>query len=183
MKNKDELKQWMLEKKNSIKDKIGRNTSKGIMDIDNLINDVNEDNTCQKITFHAKGNPFYVDSRYSYIKTLGLGAYGIVCAAHDKVLNKKVAIKKVAKVFDELTDAKRIIREIRLMRNLRHENILTIVDMDEPENYDEFNDVYIVTEFLDTDMDKLLRNHKTLLDSHRKFITYQLLKGLKYIHR
>jgi serine/threonine protein kinase len=42
----------------------------------------------------------------------------------------KVAIKKVANVFHDLIDAKRILREIKLLRHFRqHENIIVIKDI------------------------------------------------------
>jgi len=71
-----------------------------------------------------------VDERYQYIKQIGYGAYGVVCSALDKKTNKKVAIKKVCHLiltvtnsyqvpnaFEDLIDAKRIVREIKLLRN------------------------------------------------------------------
>lgn len=152
------------------------------MDIDKLMND-DAPRPPSKATFLAKGNPFRIDDRYSYVKTLGLGAYGVVCAVRDSQQDRKMAVKKVAGVFNDLTDAKRIIREIRLLCSMNHENILSIIDIDEPENYDTFNDVYIITELMDTDLNKLLRSSHPLVDSQRKFFTYQLLRSLKYIHR
>jgi serine/threonine protein kinase len=135
-----------------------------------------------KVTFSAKGTEFRVDPRYGFVKTLGLGAYGVVCAATDAKLGKGVAIKKVAGVFDDQTDAKRIIREIRLLSSMKHDNILEITDIDEPESYATFNDVYIMTELMDTDLNKLLRSKHPLLDAQRKFFTYQMFRALKYIH-
>jgi hypothetical protein len=135
-----------------------------------------------KVTFNAKGTEFRVDPRYGFVKALGLGAYGVVCAATDAKLGKGVAIKKVAGVFDDQTDAKRIIREIRLLSSMKHENILKITDIDEPESYAQFNDVYIMTELMDTDLNKLLRSKHPLLDAQRKFFTYQMFRALKYIH-
>lgn len=135
-----------------------------------------------KITFSAKGAEFRVDPRYSFVKTLGVGAYGVVCSALDSCTGSNVAIKKVTGVFDDQTDAKRIIREIRLLSSMRHDNILRITDIDEPESYDAFNDVYLVTELMDTDLNKLLRSKHPLLEAQRKFFTYQLLRALKYIH-
>lgn len=135
-----------------------------------------------KITFSAKGATFRVDTRYSFIKALGHGAYGVVCSATDSRTNSDVAIKKVAGVFDDQTDAKRIIREVRLLSSMRHDNILSITDIDGPEVYSEFNDVYLMTELMDTDLNKLLRSKHPLLDAQRKFFSYQLFRALKYIH-
>jgi serine/threonine protein kinase len=135
-----------------------------------------------KVTFSVKGTQFRVDTRYNFIKVLGLGAYGVVCSASDSKSSTDVAIKKVAGVFDDQTDAKRIIREIRLLSLMKHDNILSIIDIDEPEVYTQFNDVYLVTELMDTDLNKLLRSKHPLLDTQRKFFTYQLFRALKYIH-
>jgi hypothetical protein len=44
-------------------------------------------------------------------------------AAEDTKTAAKVAIKKVGRVFKDLTDAKRIVREIKLMRHFDHENV------------------------------------------------------------
>lgn len=135
-----------------------------------------------KTQFSVKGTAFCVENRYSFVKALGLGAYGVVCAVADSVTGKKVAVKKVSGVFDDLTDAKRIIREIRLLGQMNHENILAVLDMDEPADYTTFNDVYIVTELMDTDLNKLLRSKHPLLEAQCKYFGYQLLRALLYIH-
>lgn len=135
-----------------------------------------------KTTFTVRGNRFNLNSRYSYVKSLGFGAYGVVCAAVDTTTKRRVAVKKVSNVFEDLTDAKRILREIRLLRSMNHDNVLKIIDIDDPADYDTFNDVYIVTELMDTDLGKLLRSSAKLLDSQRKFFVYHMLRALQYIH-
>ncbi len=130
-----------------------------------------------------EGHDVSRDRRYTYERTLGVGAYGVVCSASDEKEKRRVAIKKVGALFDDLTDAKRILREIRLISSMKHENILKIVDIDEPENYAQFNDIYLVTELMDTDLNKLLRSKHVLLEAQRRFFTYQILRAMKYIHR
>lgn len=66
---------------------------------------------------------FSVGERYEVKKMIGSGAYGQVVLAQDKVKNQKVAIKKLHKIED-IIDAKRVLREIRILRHLQHENIL-----------------------------------------------------------
>lgn len=53
-----------------------------------------------------------------------------------KVTGKRVAMKKVKDIFRDLGDAKRILRELKLLRHFRpHENVVTILDiMVHPEN-------------------------------------------------
>jgi len=65
--------------------------------------------------FQCAGTSFVVQDKYEYIKQIGHGAYGVVCSAIDHQIKAKVAIKKVPKAFEDLIDAKRIVREIKLL--------------------------------------------------------------------
>jgi len=69
---------------------------------------------------------------------------------HVKVTGRKVAIKKVGDTFCDLVDAKRILREIKLLRHfIGHENIIQIYDiMTIPPDSVDFRDVYIVTNLM-----------------------------------
>ena len=72
---------------------------------------------------------FLVDVKYKPWKPIGRGAYGQVCSALDEQTKKKIAIKKVTNAFEDLVDAKRILREIKLLRHFNHENVVGIVDL------------------------------------------------------
>ena len=58
--------------------------------------------------------------RYVVQEVLGHGSYGVVCAATDAVSGDHVAIKRIANVFENTADARRILREIKLLRLLQH---------------------------------------------------------------
>ncbi len=64
------------------------------------------------------GTTFVVEDKFEYIKQIGHGAYGVVCSAYDHKSKTKVAIKKVPKAFEDLIDAKRIVREIKLLSKI-----------------------------------------------------------------
>lgn len=66
---------------------------------------------------------------------MGSGAYGVVYAAIDIKSKEKMAIKKLNKLED-IVDAKRILREIRILRSLKNENILELINI----IYDDSND-------------------------------------------
>lgn len=68
----------------------------------------------------------------------------------------QVAIKKIPSAFDDVVDAKRIVREVRLLRRLDHMNIIKIVDILPPPSLADFNDVYIVSELMDTDLHRVI---------------------------
>jgi serine/threonine protein kinase len=88
---------------------------------------------------------FEIDERYVPIKAIGKGAYGVVCSAKDTTSGQKVAIKKITNAFDNLTDARRTLREMKLLRHLKHENIIALRNILRPPARDNFNDVYLVS--------------------------------------
>uniref|UniRef100_K3WG42 Mitogen-activated protein kinase n=1 Tax=Globisporangium ultimum (strain ATCC 200006 / CBS 805.95 / DAOM BR144) TaxID=431595 RepID=K3WG42_GLOUD len=123
-----------------------------------------------------------VSSRYSLVRLLGKGSYGQVAEAFDTVRQKKVAIKKINNVFDQEIDCKRLYREIYILRHLSHPQVITLLDVIPPENYESFSDLYLVFEFVDTDLHKLIMSPQYLTIRHIQVFLYQLLCGLKYIH-
>ena len=79
-----------------------------------------------------------------------------MCSAIDKKRKTKVAIKKVPKAFEDLIDAKRIVREIRLLKFFDHENIIAMVDVEKPPARTGFEDIYIITDLMETDMHRVI---------------------------
>lgn len=95
---------------------------------------------------------------------------------------KKVAIKKIGKAFDDLIDAKRILREVKLLRHFRHENICGLRDLIPPAEGMQFEDIYMTLDYMETDLHKIIYSKNELTDEHIQYFVYQILKGLKYIH-
>jgi serine/threonine protein kinase len=129
------------------------------------------------------GDQFQLDERYQNLKPIGGGSYGIVVKAEDTITKDFVAIKKINNTFANLTDAKRILREIKLLRHLKHENIISILDiMTVPDDTVDFEDVYLVTNLMETDLDRIIRSKQAMTEQHFQYFVYQMLLGLKYIH-
>lgn len=82
------------------------------------------------------------------------------------------------------TAAKRILREIKLLRHFgSHENIINITDiMTGPPDTKNFSDLYIVSELWECDLQRIVSSAQTLTDQHYQYFVYQILRGLKYIH-
>lgn len=134
-------------------------------------------------SFKASGQQFDIETRYSFIRPIGHGAYGVVISANDAEANRKVAIKKIARAFGDPVDAKRILREIKLMRKFDHENVIHILDlMAPPPNAEEFDDIYIVQDLMETDLHRIIYSRQPLTIDHIQYFVYQMLRGLKYIH-
>ncbi|BBN01631.1 mitogen-activated protein kinase 1/3 [Marchantia polymorpha subsp. ruderalis] len=137
----------------------------------------------QYTLYNIFGNLFEVSAKYvPPIRPIGRGAYGIVCSAVNSETTEEVAIKKIGNAFDNRIDAKRTLREIKLLRHMDHENVVAIRDIIRPPTRDEFNDVYIVYELMDTDLHQIIRSNQPLTEDHCQYFLYQLLRGLKYIH-
>jgi len=132
--------------------------------------------------FLVCGQLFEVDAKYKPIKPIGKGAYGVVCSACNSLTNERLAIKKISNAFENVVDAKRMLREIKLLRHLQHENIIKIRDILPPPTRDVFKDMYILYELMDTDLHQIIRSSQPLSDEHCQYFIYQLLRGLKYIH-
>lgn len=135
-----------------------------------------------KVSFEVSGTTFTVDDHYQFIKQIGHGAYGVVASANNRKNNTKVAIKKVPKAFEDLIDAKRILREIKLLGFFDHENIIAMVDVQRPPNRTGYEDIYIITDLMETDLHRVIYSRQDLSDEHIQYFMYQLLRGLLFMH-
>eukprot|EP00602_Paraphysomonas_sp_CaronLab_P006898 CAMPEP_0185023074 /NCGR_PEP_ID=MMETSP1103-20130426/5774_1 /TAXON_ID=36769 /ORGANISM="Paraphysomonas bandaiensis, Strain Caron Lab Isolate" /LENGTH=544 /DNA_ID=CAMNT_0027555491 /DNA_START=52 /DNA_END=1686 /DNA_ORIENTATION=- len=158
-------------------------------------------------------NGWDIDDHYTIKRVIGRGSYGEVSQALDQRTNTLVAIKRIQNIFDSSTDAKRIYREIFILRHMKHPNIIRLLDvkapkldptkhsdkihlrMDTPnstarkrtrtcalEPDTSLDDLYLVFEYVDTDLHKLLMSAQYLSIAHVQTFLYQILLGLKYIH-
>lgn len=119
-------------------------------------------------------------------KKLGKGAYGVVWKAIEKKTSQVVALKKIFDAFHNVTDAQRTYREVLncaiqviFLKELRgHKNIVGLRQVIRAENN---KDLYLVFDFMETDMHAVIRAG-ILEEVHRRYIMYQVMKAMKYIH-
>ncbi|RCV26317.1 hypothetical protein SETIT_5G235700v2 [Setaria italica] len=121
-------------------------------------------------------------SRYKIQEVIGKGSYGVVCSAIDVHTGEKVAIKKIHDIFEHISDAARILREIKLLRLLRHPDIVEIKHIMLPPSRRDFKDIYVVFELMESDLHQVIKANDDLTKEHYQFFLYQLLRALKYIH-
>ncbi|CAK9314692.1 unnamed protein product [Citrullus colocynthis] len=121
-------------------------------------------------------------SRYKIQEVIGKGSYGVVCSAIDTRTGDKVAIKKIHNIFEHISDAVRILREIKLLRLLRHPDIVEIKHIMLPPSRRDFKDIYVVFELMESDLHQVIKANDDLTREHYQFFLYQLLRALKYIH-
>lgn len=86
-------------------------------------------NNKQSLRHHKLDNcEFRLPERYIPTETLGFGSFGYVVEAKDTKANQLVAIKKITNITD-ITDLKRVIREIIILKNLKHDNLVELLDV------------------------------------------------------
>lgn len=86
---------------------------------------------------------------------------------------------------------------MKLLRYFNHENIISILDIQKPRNYETFTEVYLIQvlqlrarpialadqikELMETDMHRVIRTQE-LSDDHCQYFIYQTLRALKAMH-
>lgn len=136
----------------------------------------------QKSIQKIHGAEFIVDIKYRIMQPIGKGSYGMVCSAINLETGQKVAIKKIENAFVNHKDTKRTLREIKLLRYFNHDNILKVIDVLVPVDRYTFDNVYIVTNLLETDLNKVINSDNQLSEDHVKYFFYQILRGVKHMH-
>ncbi|GAB4861908.1 Mitogen-activated protein kinase 4 [Ancistrocladus abbreviatus] len=124
---------------------------------------------------------FEVNKKYTSIKAIGRGSYGVVCSAFNRKTSQKVAIKKIFNVFDNLVGVVRALRELKILRHVKHKNMIELKDVVIPDHHG-FNDVYFVYELVNTDLDRVIQSPQPLSNDHCRFFIFQLLQGLNCLH-
>uniref|UniRef100_A0A3B3WUX4 mitogen-activated protein kinase n=1 Tax=Poecilia mexicana TaxID=48701 RepID=A0A3B3WUX4_9TELE len=120
-----------------------------------------------------------VPDRYRDLIQVGTGAYGTVCSALDSRTGTRVAIKKLYRPFQSEVFAKRAFRELKLLKHMKHENVIGLLDVFTADlSLDRFKDFCLVMPFMGTDLGKLMKKTK-LSEEKIQCLVYQTLKGLK----
>ena len=119
----------------------------------------------------------------------GVGTYGSVYKGRDKVSGDQVALKKLKMEHEKNGFPITALREIRILRALKHENIVQLLEIiacdssgDDDERFKP-GDVFMVFEYLDFDLEGLLKSDVHLTADHIRSYTKQLLDGVCFMHR
>lgn len=123
---------------------------------------------------------FNVSDHYQILEIVGEGAYGVVCLAIHKPSNQKVAIKKI-EPFERSMLCLRTLRELKLLKHFNHENIISILAIQRPPSFENFTEIYLIQELMETDLHRVIRTQK-LSDDHIQYFIYQTLRALKNMH-
>jgi len=112
------------------------------------------------------------------IRQLGRGAYGTVHLCDDTRHGTQVAVKHVRQAARH---GKSILREIRLLARLFHDNLLHLLDFAAVPSPN-FEDVFLVLPYMPSDLHKVIQSRQALTDKHVQVIMVQILRALTHLH-
>ncbi|KAF9430729.1 Cyclin-dependent kinase 3 [Podila epigama] len=118
---------------------------------------------------------------YQKLEKIGEGTYGVVYKATERVTGRVVAMKKIRLENEDEGVPSTAIREISLLKELRHEHIVQLLDIIHEENK-----LFLVFEYLNLDLKKYMDTVHTNdgglpLDQVKEYM-YQLIRGVEFCH-
>eukprot|EP00831_Metopus_contortus_P045264 TRINITY_DN36274_c0_g1_i2.p1 TRINITY_DN36274_c0_g1~~TRINITY_DN36274_c0_g1_i2.p1 ORF type:complete len:143 (+),score=32.60 TRINITY_DN36274_c0_g1_i2:115-543(+) len=95
-----------------------------------------------------------------------------------------MCIRDRRRVHGDTVDGKRLLREVKLLRYLRHPNIVKLIDVliSPKATHSNFDTLYLVLEKADSSIEKLIKAGSTLEEKTVRSIMYNFLIGVHYIH-
>ncbi|MEW5311574.1 MAG: hypothetical protein WDW38_003281 [Sanguina aurantia] len=142
--------------------------------------------------YYLDGQTWQVGSRYTLLRLLGQGSFSSVCLAVDHQQQTQVALKRIGDVLSSPENAKRVLREVCILRRLSHPNIISVshvfmtpaatgrllyrggklVNMSV--------DIYMALEYCEAG--DLFNMRGQLPEDDAKQLLWQLLSALRYMH-
>eukprot|EP00743_Colponemidia_sp_Colp-15_P010438 GILK01011494.1.p1 GENE.GILK01011494.1~~GILK01011494.1.p1 ORF type:complete len:420 (+),score=64.41 GILK01011494.1:33-1262(+) len=119
-------------------------------------------------------------NEYEKLNQLGEGTYGTVFRARDKATGEIVALKKVRMAHEKDGFPLTALREVRLLKGLRHRNVVQLKEVSVGTKLDS---IFLVFEYCEHDLASLLDNMKTPFSAAEvKCLLLQLLRAVAYLH-
>jgi len=116
--------------------------------------------------------------KYQKIEKIGEGTYGVVYKAQNKETGEIVALKRIRLDNEEEGVPCTAIREISLLKELKHPSIVKLYDVIHTEKK-----LTLVFEYMDLDLKKSLDMSQGEMEPYTmKKLMYQLLEGIAYCH-
>eukprot|EP00899_Mesostigma_viride_P028194 jgi/Mesvir1/855/Mv17428-RA.1 len=114
---------------------------------------------------------------YHIIELIGEGSFGKVYRGRRKYTGQITAMKFIMKHGKSEKDIRNLRQEIEILRNLRHDNIIQMLDAFETKT-----EFCVVTEFAQGELFEILEDDQNLPESEVRLIARQLVKALHYLH-
>jgi mitogen-activated protein kinase 1/3 len=120
-------------------------------------------------------------NKYQFKERIGEGAFGTVVKVYNLGTKEFLALKLIL-VPKESDHLRRILREILLLKHLKHEHLILLKDVFMMYQNDQ---IYIgfVTDLMKMNMRAMMKTYwESMSNMHIRFFMYQLFLGLDYLH-
>ncbi|XP_039047016.1 serine/threonine-protein kinase TIO-like [Hibiscus syriacus] len=114
---------------------------------------------------------------YHVIELVGEGSFGKVYKGRRKYTGQTVAMKFIMKHGKSEKDIHNLRQEIEILRKLKHENIIEMID-----SFESQQEFCVVTEFAQGDLFQILEDDKCLPEEQVQAIAKQLVRAMHYLH-
>ncbi|KAK3213413.1 hypothetical protein Dsin_018119 [Dipteronia sinensis] len=114
---------------------------------------------------------------YHVIELVGEGSFGKVYKGRRKYTGQTVAMKFIMKHGKSDKDIQNLRQEIEILRKLKHENIIEMLD-----SFESPQEFCVVTEFAQGELFEILEDDKCLPEEQVQAIAKQLVRALHYLH-
>ncbi|XP_075969400.1 STKc_STK36 domain-containing protein fused [Anticarsia gemmatalis] len=114
---------------------------------------------------------------YVVISFIGEGSFGRVFKAKHKETDAVVALKVIRKKGRSVKDLKNLRQECDIQRQLKHPNIIRMID-----SFDTESELVVVTEYAEKELHSILAKEGCLNEEQVKKITWDLVSALYYLH-
>ncbi|KXZ42328.1 hypothetical protein GPECTOR_161g127 [Gonium pectorale] len=116
---------------------------------------------------------------YEIISIVGEGAYGVVLKCRNKETGEIVAVKKFKESDEDEIVRKTTLREVKMLRALRQENIVNL-----KEAFRRKQKLYLVFEYVERNLLEILEEHPGGLEQEQvRNYVYQLIKAVGWCHQ
>nr|XP_020144192.1 cyclin-dependent kinase-like 4 isoform X4 [Microcebus murinus] len=117
--------------------------------------------------------------KYEKLAKIGEGSYGVVFKCRNKTSGQVVAIKKFVESEDDPVVKKIALREIRMLKQLKHPNLVNLIEV-----FRRKRKMHLVFEYCDhTLLNELERNPNGVADGVIKSVLWQTLQALNFCHK
>ena len=117
-------------------------------------------------------------NKFEVLGEIGEGAYGVVLKCRNKDTNEIVAIKKFRDIEDDEMVRKASLREVKILRMLKHPNIVSL-----KEAFRRKGKLVLVFEYVHNNLLEILQQNPSGLDPDlvRRYV-FQLCKAIQWCH-
>lgn len=117
--------------------------------------------------------------RYERLSKIGEGSYGVVFKCRNRETGQLVAIKKFVESEEDPLIRKIAMREIRMLKNLKHPNLINLMEV-----FRRKKRLHLVFEYCDhTVLNELEKYPKGVPEPLTKRIIWQTIQALAYCHQ